>query len=194
MDNKFKDLFTTLCYDEPHDCYVVPVLATKGYKPEISKEQFEKDLESMWEYCEKVCRSYFVLNWYNDIRVLREVIHEIFFDGNGFSVPYFGVYINEKPEDQIITDIQIVKSIVAGRTEKIPVTDFAKDTVMAKFINELYHNLSNWEHWIKQKKKGFGQQIPEYTQQLNEDDFGKKKLAEPYQRRIDDLLNKQEKK
>ena len=121
-------------------------LATKGFKPEISKEQFEKDLEAMWEYCEKVCRSYFVLNWYNDIRVLREVIHEIFFDGNGFSVPYFGVYINEKPEDQIITDIQVVKSIIAGRTEKIPVTDFAKDTVMAKFINELYHNLSNWEH------------------------------------------------
>lgn len=193
MDNKFKDLFATLCYDEPHKCYVIPVLATKGEKPEITAEQFEKDLEAIWEYCEKVRRSYLVLNWYNDVRVLREVVQEIFFDGKGYAVPYFGVYINEKPEDQIITSIQVVKGIIPGRTEKIPVTDFAVDTVMAKFIAELFVNLGNWEHWLKQKKKAFGQQIPEFTQKLNEDDYGKKLMAKPFEEKIDNLLNQQEK-
>lgn len=193
VDNKFKDLFTALCYDEPHDCFVIPSLTLIPAKPEINKEQFEKDLVKIWEYCEETRKQLMVLNWENDIRVLREVVQEVFFDGNGYAIPYFGVYINEKPQDQVITDIKVVRGIIPGRVERIPVTDFAKDTVMAKFVSELYFNLSSWEVWLKNKKAKFGQQIPEFTHQLNEDGYGKKKLAEPYEKKIDELMDKQEK-
>lgn len=192
MDNKFKDLMTTLFYDEPHDCFVIPAMKRDELKPEISKEEFVIQLERIWDYCQEVCRTFKQLHWDDRIDVVAEVIQQVSFDGQGYSIPYFGVYVNEKPEDQIITNVMQVPSIAEGRKEFIQVTDFSKDTVMGKFVHELYANLPYWESWLKQKKSSFGQQIPEFTQQLNEDDFGKKELAKPYEKKIDNLLNKSE--
>ena len=193
MDNKFKDLFTTLCYDEPHKCFVIPNLLRQGYKPEISPEQFEKDILALWDYCERVRREFKVLHWDNSVKVLAEVIQEVFFDGNGYAIPYFGVYINEKPENQIITDIAVVPSIVKGRTEFVYTTDFAKDSVMYKFSNELYMNLHIWEQWLRTKKKGFGAAIPEFTEKINMDNYGKNIMAQPFQRKIDAIMESKKK-
>jgi len=191
MDNKFKDLFTTMCYDEPHDCFVVPALATEQLKPEITYEEFVIRLREMWEYCDQVRRYFKTLHWENNYQVVREVVQAVFYDGNGYAVPFFGVYINEKPEQQMVNSWIKVPNIIAGKVSFLPTTDFAHDTVMAKFTKDLYMNLNNWEKWLKKKKLEMGSKIPEFTQQINEDDFGKKELARPYQRKIDKLLNNQ---
>ena len=193
MDNKFKDLFTALCYDEPHDCFVIPALATEKMKAEISYEEFVTRLQEMWEYCEEVRKYFRALNWENNLKVVTEMVQATFFDGNGYAVPCFGVYINEKPEQQMVNSWIRVPSMVAGRSSFLPTTDFAKDTVMAKFAKDLYLNLNQWEQWLKKKRSEMGNQIPEFTEQINEDGFGKKELARPYQKKIDELLKKTQK-
>lgn len=210
MDNQFKDLITALCYDEEHKCYVIPSMALieaeekrqailKGIddklwlKPEMNEEQFNVRLEQIWEYCQQTCRKFNAFKWSNSFEVVREVVQAVCYDGNGYAVPCLGAYVNEKPENQVITNMAAVPSIVPGRQEYVPVTDFGKDTVMAKFCSELYANLNNVRAWILSKKKLFGSQIPETTQKLNEDDHGKKLMSQPYERRIEDLLNQQEK-
>lgn len=157
-------------------------------KPEMNEAQFKVRLQSIWEYCVQVRRSYKVLNWENSYQVFAEVIQATFFDGNGYAIPCFGVYINEQPQKQMINSVMKVPNKLTGKFSYLPSTDFAKDIVMENFTKSLYMNLNDWENYLKNKRKEMGQQIPEFTEQINENETGKKELAKPYERQIDELL------
>jgi hypothetical protein len=181
--HKLLETVKLLCYDNyrKNGTFLLPRLNTKNREPFLSESLLDKALE---EYLYEKYNNMLLPVYYNEV-MIKEVLREVLFDGKGFFIPCFAMYVNARVERQIPNDIQIVNN------KPMPYYNFDKDEHFKAFSSELLENINRVEEWIKEKQRIFSNRVQEYTHMLNEDGTGDKMAQAPYLKQIEERLKGQ---
>lgn len=166
-----QEVLKQLCADEriPGN-YVIPHFHLKRESPFFTEEEFTYTIEIFLQTFIQVNQATF-----------SQMMREVFFDGQGFLVPMFRMYINKKRENQLPNDLT-----VDGRGKKVPYYNFDMDKSFEQFCIEVYENLNSFDAWAKLRKGQIGNQANELFDFYNSKE-GFREYSKPLERIIENL-------
>lgn len=162
--------------------FLLPCLSGKNLYPYITEQELSEvinEIMPQFLYAQENDSSS------NKFKSLKELIGELTFDGKGFFIPCFSIYVNKQPENQIPNASKVSES---GKVAHF--YDFSKDTAFEAFCLEVSNNSKVIEKWIAERKNQLGAHAKEYIADMNQEDKnegvakGLKEMWKPYIERI----------